>query len=189
MFLVTVDQFSSQADVMGHCSSTQGGSHIARQRHSERKSQNWNCHQISGVKLQPPQSRRRKFCEQFRKKKKNYLTTRENCFAEESIGGRKNPKNSSKQTPTQVLFIRKSWRSFFFRLFWEALQCRRGREWGKQATPESETPKPPSSGFQQLLVSSPRAPDPGIPGCSLSSQALFLFLHLLKRGSQALLNL
>lgn len=61
-----------------------------------------------------------------------------------------------------------------------------GRERGKQAAPMSaqraKTKSPPSFGFQQqklLLVtrreeSSPGVSDPGIPGCSSHSQALFL---------------
>lgn len=61
-----------------------------------------------------------------------------------------------------------------------------GRERGKQAAPMSaqrgRIKSPPSFGFQQqklLLVtqreeSSPGVSDPGIPGCSSHSQALFL---------------
>lgn len=134
------------------------------------------------------------------KKKKN-PTNRENCFAEESTGGRgeNKPKKPSKQTPTQPksFFIRKSWRSVFFSL---TQQCGLGRfgKICKAGGGENEENKQhqwvpreywaqyskalPHLGSSRRMwclwlwreESSPRVSDPGIPVCSPCSQGLFL---------------
>lgn len=99
------------------------------------------------------------------KKKKN-PTNRENCSAEESTGGgeENKPKN---QTPIQIISHKKELKISLLQPdsimwsepFWETLQGRRGREWGKEAIPMSAQKglvtvlkNPPSFGFQQQNV-------------------------------------
>lgn len=141
-------------------------------------------------------------------KKRKTQPTGKTVLLKKVLGG-KNPNQikPSKQTPTQVLLHKKELKinllqpdsTVWSGPFWEDLQCRRGRERGKQATPISawrvRHKNLPHLGFCSRMCcwyeGKRVLPECLTLACLCAAPVLrpFFCLHLLRRGSQALLNL